>query len=106
MQQEHVARFDDDLVRRHDLLEGLAVDPAPVVSEVVGEVDEDAPPLHAFERHVLHAEVVGEATLPAAVAAGVVRRSHEVDTGAVPVVIDRLLGTVAVDVELGADVGE
>ena len=32
--------------------------------------------------------------------------SDEVDPGAVPVVVDRLLDPVAVGVELGADVGE
>ena len=38
------------------------VDAAPVVAEVVGEVDEHAAALHAVERHVLEAEVVGEAS--------------------------------------------
>ena len=76
------------------------------MAQVVGEVDEDAAPLHAVERHVLHAEVVREAAVVAAVARGVGLRSHEVDAGAVPVVIDGLLDPVAVGVELGADVGE
>ena len=69
VQQQHVARLDDDVVGRHDLLERLAVDAAPVVAEVVGEVDEHAAALHAVERHVLEAEVVREAAVAAAVAA-------------------------------------
>ena len=91
VQQEHVARLDDDVVGRHDLLERLAVDAAPVVAEVVGQVDEDASPLHAVEGHVLQAEVVREAAVVAAVARGVGLRSDEVDAGAVAVVVDGLL---------------
>ncbi len=72
VQQQHVAGLDDDVVGRHDLLERLQVDAAPVVAEVVGQVDEHAPALHAVERHVLEAEVVGEAAVLAAVAGGVV----------------------------------
>ena len=106
VQQEHVARLDDDVVRRHDLLERLAVDAAPVVAEVVGEVDEDAAALHAVEGHVLQAEVVREAAVLAAVARGVGLRSDEVDAGAVAVVVDGLLDPVAVGVELGTDVRE
>ena len=48
------------------------VDAAPVVAEVVREVDEHAAALHAVERHVLEAEVVREAAVAAAVARGVV----------------------------------
>ncbi len=106
VQQEHVTRLDDDVVRGHDLPQRLEVDPTPFVSEVVREVDEHAPALHAVERHVLEAEVVREAAVAAAVAGGVVLRSDEVDPGAVPVVIDRLFDPVAVGVELGTDVGE
>ena len=50
VQQEHVARLDDDVVGRHDLLERLQVDAPPVVAEVVGQVDEHASPLHARRR--------------------------------------------------------
>ena len=71
VQQQHVARLDHHVVGRHDLLERLAVDAAPVVAEVVREVDEHAAPLHAVERHVLEAEVMREAAVAAAVAAGV-----------------------------------
>ena len=84
----------------------FAVDAAPVVAEVVREVDEHAAPLHAVERHVLQAEVVREAAVPAAVARGVGLRSDEVDAGAVAVVVDGLLDAVAVGVELGTDVRE
>ena len=106
MQQEHVARLDDDVVGRHDLLERLPVDAPPVVAEVVGQVDEDASALHAVEGHVLEAEVVREAEVPAAVARGVGLRPDEVDPGAVPVVVDGLVDPVAVGVELGTDVRE
>ena len=106
VQQQHVARLDDDVVGRHDLLERLAVDAAPLVAEVVREVDEHAAALHAVERHVLQAEVVREAAVVAAVARGVGLRSDEVDAGAVAVVVDGLLDAVAVGVELGADVRE
>ena len=106
MQQEHVAWLDDDAVRRHDLLERLPVDAPPVVAQVVGQVDEDAPPLHAVEGHVLQAEVVSEADVLAAVLPRVGLRSDEVDAGAVTVVVDGLLDSVAVGVELGTDVGE
>ena len=47
----------------------FAVDAAPLVAEVVREVDEHAAALHAVERHVLEAEVVREAAVVAAVAA-------------------------------------
>jgi hypothetical protein len=47
-----------------------------------------------------------KAAVPATVVGGVVLRPHEVGAGAVPVVVDGLLDTVAVGVELGADVGE
>ena len=71
-----------------------------------GQVDEHAAALHAVERHVLEAEVVGEGAVAAAVARGVVGRPDEVGAGAVAVVVDGLLDAVAVGVELGADVGE
>ena len=106
VQQEHVARLHDDAVRRHDLLECRPVDPAPVVTQMVGEVDEDPSALHAVERHVLHAEVVREGEVLAAVPRRVGLRSDEVDAGAVPVVVDGLLDPVAIGVELRADVGE
>jgi hypothetical protein len=56
--------------------------------------------------HVLEPEVVGEAAMVAAVARRVGLRTHQVDTGAVAVVVDGLLDAVAVGVELGADVGQ
>ena len=84
----------------------FAVDAAPVVAEVVREVDEDAAALHAVERHVLEAEVVRERDVLAAVARGVGLRPDEVDARAVAVVEDRLLDAVAVGVELGTGVGE
>ena len=84
----------------------VAVDAAPLVAEVVGEVDEHAAALHAVAGHVLEAEVVREAAVVAAVARGVGLRSDEVDAGAVAVVVDGLLDAVAVGVELGADVRE
>ena len=59
-----------------------------------------------MERHVLEAEVVREAEVPAAVAARVGLRSDEIDAGAVAVVVDGLVHAVAVGVELGADVRE
>ena len=106
MQQQHVARLNHDVVGRHDLFEHLTVDAAPLVAEVVGEVDQHAAALHAVERHVFETEVVRERPVPAAVAAGVVARADEVGAGAVAVVIDTLLNAVAVGVELGADVRE
>ncbi len=84
----------------------MQVDAAPVVAEVVGEVDEDAPALHPVVGHVLEAEVAGEADVPAAVAGGVGLRSDDVLAGPVAVVVHRLLDPVAVGVELGTDVGE
>ena len=91
VQQEHVAGLDDDVVGRHDLLERRPVDAAPLVAEVVGQVDEHAAALHAVERHVLEAEVVREAAVAAAVARRVGLRADEVDAGAVAVVVDGLL---------------
>ena len=70
------------------------------------EVDEHAASLHAVERHVLEPEVVREARVPGAVAAGIVARPDEVDPGAVAVVVDGLGDAVAVGVELGAHVRE
>ena len=106
VEQHHVAGLHDDVVRRHDLLERLAVDAAEVVAEVVREVDEDAAALHAVEGHVLQAEVVRERDVLPAVTTGVGLRSDEVDAGAVPVVEDGLLDPVAVGVELGTRVRE
>ena len=106
VQQEHVAGFDDDVVGRHDLLEGLAVHAAPFVPQVMLQVDQDASSLHALEGHVLQAEMVGEAAVVAPVAGGIGLRPDQVDPGPVPVVVNRLFDPVAVGVELGADVGE
>ena len=81
----------------------VEVDAAPVVAEVVREVDEHAAALHAVERHVLEAEVAARSS------GGRRRRRRrrrlrpdEVDAGAVAVVVDGLLDAVAVGVELGA----
>ena len=41
------------------------VDAAPLVAEVVGEVDEHAAALHAVERHVLEAEVLARSSVAA-----------------------------------------
>ena len=68
VEQEHVTGLDDDIVGGHDLLERPAVDPPPFMAEVVGQVDEDASPLHARGGHVLQAQVVSEAAVPTAVA--------------------------------------
>ena len=68
VEQQHVARLDDHVVGRHDLLERLAVDPAPFVAQVMGQVDEDAPSLDAGGGHVLQAEVLGETPMAPAVA--------------------------------------
>ena len=106
MEQEHVAGFHDHVVGRHDLLELRELDRLRLVAEVVREVDEHAATLHAVERHVLEPEVVREAPVPGAVAARVVARSDEVDTGAVAVVVDGLGHPVAVGVELAAHVRE
>ena len=106
VQQEHVTGLDDDVVGRHNLLERLAVDPAPVVAQVMGQVDQDAPPLHALVRHVLQAEMAGETAMVPTVAGGIGLRPDQVYPGAVPVVVDRLFDPVAVGVELGADVGQ
>ena len=57
-------------------------------------------------RHVLQAEVAGETPVIAAVSRSVGRGADEVDLGAVAVVVDGLLGPVAVGVELGTDMGE
>jgi cation diffusion facilitator CzcD-associated flavoprotein CzcO len=106
VKQQHVARFHDDVVRLHDPLERLQVDTAPVVAQVVGQVDEDAAPLHTLEGHVLEAQVVSEAAVSTAVAPRVRLRSDQVDTGSIPVVVDRLFDPVAVGVELRPDVGQ
>ena len=106
VQQEHVARLDHDAVGRHDLLERRPVDPSPLVAEMVGQVDEHPPPLHAVPRHVLEPEVVGERPVRPAVAPGVGLGTDQVDAGAVAVVVHGLFDPVAVGVELGADVGE
>ena len=106
VQQQHVAGLHHHAVGRHDLLERGAVDPAPLVAEVVGQVDQHPPPLHAVERHVLEAQVVGEGAVRPPVAAGIGSGPDQVDAGAVAVVVDGLLDAVAVGVELGTDVGE
>ena len=51
--------------------------------EVVGQVDEDASPLHSVEGHVLEAEVVRKAAVIAAVSRRVGLRSDEVEASAV-----------------------
>ena len=106
VQQQHVARLDDDVVRRHDLFERLPVDAAPLVAQVVREVDEHAASLHPVEGHVLESEVVREGAVVATVSRRVGLRSHEVDPGAVAVVVDGFFDPVAVRVELRTDVRE
>ena len=104
--KHHVAGLHDHAVGRHELLERLAVHAAPVVTEVVHEVDEHAAALHAVERHVLEAEVVHERDALAAVGRCVGLRSDQVVAHAVAVVEDRFLVAVAVGVELGTGVRE
>ncbi len=70
MEQEHVAGLDHHAVGRHDLLERRELDGLRVVPQVVHEVDEHTATLHAVERDVLEPEVVCEARVPGAVAAG------------------------------------
>ena len=80
--------------------------PAPLVAEVVRQVDQHPPPLHAVPRHVLEAEMVREGAVRPSVAPGIGLGTDQVDAGAVAVVVDGLLDAVAVGVELGTDVGE
>ena len=70
------------------------------------EVDEDAAPLHAVERHVLETEVVREAEVSTAVTRSVGLGPDEVDAGAVAVVVDGFFDPVAVGIELPANVRE
>jgi hypothetical protein len=50
---KHVPGFDDDVVGRHDLFEGLQVDRLPVVTEVMCDIDQDASTLYTVCGHVL-----------------------------------------------------
>ena len=77
---------------------------APVVTDVVVQVDEHPAALDAVIRHVFQAEMAGEAAVRSAVTGRVVLRADEVDAGPVAVVVDRLFDTIAVGVEFGADV--
>ena len=106
VEEHHVARFHNHVVGRHDLLERRAVDTAKLVPEVMRKVDEHAATLHAMEGHVLQAEMLREARVVTAVACGIFLRPDEVVAGAVAVVVDGFLDTVAVGVELRARVRE
>src|SRR5215469_14078299 len=108
MDQYHVAGPDHDVVRRHDLPEGLHADRPPLrrVIQVVRHVDQDAAALDTVRGHVLQAEVAGEADAAAAVALGVRPGPHDVVARPVAVVVDRLGDPVPVGVEHGALVDE